>query len=134
MTSREKGKNKEIKKKRKEVGQKTVCKEQTKGKAESGAFPPSLPPPSPPSAEHRLQGPGRPLIYFVVQKAPSAGFPFLFPSVKLKWGSVSKQGRGQNRSQSDPAEHPGGCKDRSDLQVGWRCWGHGIFGVVMILA
>lgn len=48
MTTREKGKNKEIRKKRKEVGQKTVCKEQTKGRAESGAFPPSLLPALPP--------------------------------------------------------------------------------------
>lgn len=53
-------------------------------------FPPSLPLPALPSSEHKLQVPGRPLICFAVQKAQSTGFPFLFPSLKLKWGLVSR--------------------------------------------
>lgn len=71
---------------------------------------PSLP--ALPSSEHKLQVPGRPLICFAVQKAQSTGFPFLFPSLKLKWGSVSRhegrEGEGAGRKRSlckrDPAE------------------------------
>lgn len=79
-----------------------------------------------PSTEHKLQVPGRPLICFAVQKAQSAGFPFLFSSVKLKWGSVSRQacsvgdraGRRRTLCKGDPTECPGECKDRDVLRVG----------------
>lgn len=69
---------------------------------ESGASCLSLPPsvclPALPSSVHKMQVPGRPLICFAVQKAQATGFLFLFPCLKLKWGSVSRQeGRGGGR-------------------------------------
>lgn len=62
---------------------------------ESGASPPSLCLPALASSEHKLQVPGRPLICFAVQKAQSTALPFLFLSLKLKWGSVSRHEGGE---------------------------------------
>lgn len=81
--------------KRKEGGQKRLCKEQTKGRSEFRCLwrraeppPASLHLPALPS--YKLQVPGRPLICFAIQKTQSTGFPFLFAYLELKWGSVSR--------------------------------------------
>lgn len=113
---------------------------------EQGHPPTSLHFPALPS--YKLQVPGRPLICLAVQKPQSAGFPFLFAYLELKWGSVSRhegeEGEGAackgSLCKRDPVEgkssggfrwagHTGtwgvwGCQDPCFLiaEVFWRAW------------